>query len=329
MSNSARSCQPAPGLDSISPRSADASPRLLADLSPTHVRFALQTAGDELTNIETLNCGDYPGIEDAIRAYLARVGTPQIAHAAIGLNQQAHGDWVHIAEPHWGFSVEATRQALGFTTLLLVNRIGALANSLPQQTLLQIGAGTAQPDAPRALLGAADVITLAKADGQLCFALFDERAARIPLHTERSIGQLSFEQLLSGQGLEHIHAALAQQAGKCAPALHTAEIIERSTICLHSCAALQLFCSLLASVAADVALSAGARGGVYLCGDIATAFGAYRTDPLLHTRHEGEALLLSSLGSIPVYLLTSTSPTLVGTGIALAEHLAQHDRSTR
>lgn len=318
----------------MSPRRADATPRLIADIGPSHAHFALQTAWGELTHIEVLTCREHNGMEDAIRAYLASVDAPLIAHAAIGIDKQVCGDLVQMTEPHWDFSIEATRQALGLVTLLLVNRIGALVRSIPQQALVQIGAGVAQPGAPRALLGtelgvpAVDMIALADAYGHVRFTRFDKSSDHILLQAKRNFDHVSFEQLLSGQGLELIYAALGRQAGNSTPALSAAEIIVRSSAYLHSRAALHQYCAMLASVSASIALTQGARGGVYIGNGIAPVLGAHSADSLLRTRSEGEGHLLSNLTGIPVYMITSARPALVGAAAALAEHLELHDRRT-
>ena len=57
---------------------------------------------------------------------------------------------------HWAFSIEATRQALGLTTLLVINDFTALALALPHLSaseLLRIGGGEAEAGAPLALIG--------------------------------------------------------------------------------------------------------------------------------------------------------------------------------
>ena len=48
---------------------------LIGDIGGTNARFALVTPGSfDLRDIQTLPCADYPGLEDAIRDYLRRVG---------------------------------------------------------------------------------------------------------------------------------------------------------------------------------------------------------------------------------------------------------------
>ena len=50
---------------------AQASPRLVADVGGTNVRFALEMAPMRLAHIGVLAGDDYPSLEAAMRAYLA------------------------------------------------------------------------------------------------------------------------------------------------------------------------------------------------------------------------------------------------------------------
>ncbi|MGN6977703.1 glucokinase, partial [Neisseria sp. P0006.S006] len=52
------------------------------------------------------------------------------------------GDWVQMTNHHWAFSIETTRQALGFETLILLNDFTAQALAVTKtdkKDLIQIG----------------------------------------------------------------------------------------------------------------------------------------------------------------------------------------------
>ena len=82
--------------------------------------------------------------------------------------------------------------------------------------------------------------------------------------------RVSIERFLSGEGLEHLYGTLGQLAGRPTPELTAAEI---SAAALRNeagaSAALTMFCSVYGTVAGDLALAHGARGGVYIAGGIA------------------------------------------------------------
>jgi hypothetical protein len=102
-----------------------------------------ETAPGVLEDILVLPCASHPTLEAAMRSYLAEVGTRAVAHAAIGIANPVTGDWVQMTNHHWAFSIEATRQALELTSLIVINDFTALALSLPhlpRKELVQVGA---------------------------------------------------------------------------------------------------------------------------------------------------------------------------------------------
>ncbi|MFW8080219.1 glucokinase, partial [Klebsiella pneumoniae] len=77
-------------------------------------------------------CDDYPGVPEVIRAYLDEADHAEpVRHAAIAIANPIEGDEVRMTNRDWHFSIEATRRALRFETLLVVNDFTALAMALP------------------------------------------------------------------------------------------------------------------------------------------------------------------------------------------------------
>lgn len=105
----------------------EAYSRLVADIGGTNARFALETAPQVIEKAEVLPCQDYDTIVDAAKTYLERAGSPKVLHAAFAIANPILGDWVQMTNHHWAFSIETTRQALGFETLILLNDFTAQA----------------------------------------------------------------------------------------------------------------------------------------------------------------------------------------------------------
>ena len=105
----------------------EAYPRLVADIGGTNARFALETAPQVIEKAEVLPCQDYDTIVDAAKTYLERAGSPKVLHAAFAIANPILGDWVQMTNHHWAFSIETTRQALGFETLILLNDFTAVS----------------------------------------------------------------------------------------------------------------------------------------------------------------------------------------------------------
>ena len=77
--------------------------------------------------------------------------------------------------------------------------------------------------------------------------------------------------LSPGPGLENLYRAIATLDGIDAPLRNAAEITTAALqgICPTSRATLDMFCAMLGGFAGNVALTYGARGGVYIAGGIA------------------------------------------------------------
>ena len=105
-------------------------PRLLADIGGTNARFALETGPGEITQVPVYPCADYPGVAEVIKKYLKDTKIGRVNHAAIAIANPVDGDQVKMTNHDWTFSIEATRRALGFDTLLVVNDFTALAMAL-------------------------------------------------------------------------------------------------------------------------------------------------------------------------------------------------------
>ncbi|MGO4305647.1 glucokinase [Cupriavidus sp. RAF12] len=320
---------------------ASSYPRLLADVGGTNVRLALETAPMQIGDVNALKVADFPSLEAAMRHHLQGIGGPLPRHASIGLANPVTGDHVKLTNHNWAFSIEAMRQALQLDTLVAINDFTSLALALPHlpaEGLAQVRAGTAVATAPRALIGPGTglgVSGLILAPGGAAVALAgegghievmpvtdDEWIAWHAAH--KSLGRVSAERLLSGMGLSHIHAALAAETGTLLPKpLTPAQVTEGAIqtgdpLCRRAFAA---FCGLLGSVAADVALVLGARGGVYIGGGIVPRFvDAVRASPF-GERFAAKGRMGNYLADIPVFVITADYPALPGLARALADRL--------
>ncbi|AXE29959.1 glucokinase [Chromobacterium phragmitis] len=318
----------------------EAWPRLLADIGGSNARFALETAPGVIEDILTLPNDRYPTLEAALRDYLAQTGARRVAHAAMGIANPLNGDWVQMTNCRWGFSIEATRRALGLTTLLLLNDFTALALALPRLPrgeLSQIGGGEGRPDAPLALIGPGTGLgvsalvphqggwrALSGEGGHTSFAPANEREVGIWRYASARFGHVSHERLLSGSGLSLLHQALCALDGAGEAELAPAEVSARglSGADARCRETLEIFCGLLGSAAGNLALTLGARGGVYIGGGIVPRLSGFFEQSPFRRRFEDKGRMSAYLADIPVYLITSAYPALPGVAAHLADHLA-------
>lgn len=237
----------------------------------------------------------------------------------------------------WAFSIDALQRLLGLESLVVVNDFTALAMALPllqPSEMRQVGGGAAIAGAAMGLigpgtgLGVSGLIPLGRKDGaEAWIALQGEgghatlagRTARekaVLAELEQQYGHAAAERAVSGQGLVDIRKAVAtlDASHQCLPVLTGAEITRRAHCGDVPCAeALNLFCAFLGTAAGNLALTLGARGGVYIGGGIAPQIGDWLEQSPFRQRFESKGRFSAYLSSIPVFLINAgQSPALLG-----------------
>ena len=326
------------------------SPRLIADIGSTFARFALETGPGRFTAPASLRCADHADFQAAVRTYLHSLPAGQrVEHAAVAIANPVDGDQVRMTNYHWAFSIEQARQQLQLDTLLVVNDFTALAMSLPQLAggaLRQVGGGQAVAKRVIGLIGAGtglgvsgvipagdSWISLGSEGGHTSFAPRDEREMVVLRHALQHFEHVSFERLLSGAGLALMYQALAAHAGVPAQDLDAPEITRRAlaaggpasnpkdtteALCRETVA---VFCAVLGTAAANLALTLGASGGVYIGGAIVPRLGAAFDRSPFRARFEDKGRFSGYLAAIPTFVIQDQQPTLTGISAILDAQL--------
>jgi glucokinase len=316
-------------------------PRLLADIGGTNARFALETAPGEISQIRVYPGNEYPGVEEVIRQYLKDTKLGHVNHAAIAIANPVDGDTVKMTNHDWTFSIEATRRALGFDTLLVVNDFTALAMALPGLTDAQrvkVGGGTSRQSSVIGLLGPgtglgvsglipADDrwIALGSEGGHASFSPADEREDLVLQFARKKWPQhVSFERVAAGPGIELIYRALAARDKKRVPATFTpADVVahaqEGDSLALE---AVDCFCGILGTFAGNIAMTLGALGGIYIGGGVVPKLGELFTQSSFRKRFEAKGRFESYLANVPTYVITAEYPAFLGVSAILAEQLS-------
>ena len=314
-------------------------PRLLADIGATHARFALETAPGVVRAVRVLKCDDYTGILPLLRAYLADHEGVKVNHAAFALANPINGDFIRMTNRDWEFSTDEVRRAIGLTTLLIVNDFTALAMSLPNlpaSDLVLVGGGKAAANAvvgvlgPGTGLGCSGVIptidgfvTLGSEGGHANFAPADEREFAILQYAWKEWSHVSNERLISGPGMELIYKALAQRNGQDVAPLTSPDIItggleKKDPLCLE---VLDCFCAMLGGAAANLAVTLGAFGGIFIGGGIVPRLGDWFVTSSFRKRFEAKGRFTSYLAEIPTFVIMTPNPAFHGVASILSEHL--------
>ena len=305
------------------------STNLLGDIGATHARFALLSGG-EIQRTQSLMVADYDRIEDAVQAYLDEIpGGEKPGAAALAVAGPVVGDRIVMMNSPWGFSVEAMRRHFGWSKLYVINDFAANALAVPllsAEHLLQIGDGAKVPGAPIAVLGPgtglgvaslvlspSGWIALAGEGGNVTLPALDSREAGIIDILRRQYAHVSAEIVLSGPGLVNLYDSLCELAGKPATPATPEHITNLYPGCDPLCReAVAIFCAMLGTFAGDVALTFGARGGVYIMGGIVPKIYEIFRHSAFRERFEFKGRYRQYLSAVPTYVVTHPFPAFPG-----------------
>jgi glucokinase len=315
------------------------SPRMIADIGGTYARFALETAPGRFEHTASLLCAEHADFHAAVTAYLATLPGSVPEHAAIAIANPVEGDQVRMTNYHWRFSIEQMRERLGLQTLVVVNDFTALAMALPRLApgqRRQVGGGTSRERSVVGLLGAGSGlglsglipayegwVALGTEGGHSSFSPRDEFEIEILRYALTEFHHVSFERLISGPGLELIYRALQHRLGRPIEPLAAPEITRRAldgsdALCRQT---LDVFCAMLGTAAANLAVTLGAFGGIYIGGGIVPRLGDYFDRSPFRARFEDKGRFTDYVKAIPTFVITAEQATFVGASAILAEQL--------
>lgn len=311
-------------------RRGPAPSALVADIGGTRARLALVDSGGEMTPAVEFELASFADPLAAIRSFLHEQGNPVLCDAVLAIAAPVgDGEVVSLTNGRWIFDRAALQAALGLRELRLINDFTALALALPvldEAELRQLGGGLARPDAPKALLGpgtglgvsglvpgAGMCVPLAGEGGHVTLAAADEREAAILALARREYSHVSAERLVSGGGLPLLHRLVNTVDGRAANPLETPDIVAGALAGQADCrATVDVFCAFLGSVAGNLVLTLGARGGLYLGGGIVPRLRELVDASPFRLRFEGKGRFKDFLADVPAYVILATSPGLRG-----------------
>lgn len=319
-------------------QSKDGSRLLVADIGGTYARFSYADASigaSTLTPPFVLETEDFSTFEDVLQEALDESGRPEINAAAIcgagPVVSNGGAASIDMTNCPWQLTESAMASRLGTRNVRLVNDFAAIARALPlfeEDELLQLGTGVPDKAGPLAVLGAGTGLGVAGLvpDGQGGYALIDGEGGHAdiaPANTRelaiyerllRRFGHVNAESILSGDGLEALHDVLCEMEGLALEPVSAAEIAARAATGGEpvSAEAVHCFTSWLGAAAANVALTMGATGGVYIAGGIVPRWGGLFETARFRARFEDRGKISAYVKPIPTYLVVAPDPALKG-----------------
>ncbi|HEY8479476.1 MAG TPA: glucokinase [Spirillospora sp.] len=321
------------------PQARRDGPWLVADVGGTNARFALVDGPDgEPARVRCLPTREHAGLAEAAAAYLRR-HAPDVSPSAacLAVAGPVTDGTFHLTNAGWPRGTfEEVRARLGLPRLDVINDFEALALALPRlrdEDLVPIGGElpsarhTVAVVGPGTGLGVAGLVPtpagwvqLPGEGGQVDLPAGTDREIEVVRLLRAEHGAATAELLLSGDGLTRLHRYLAMLDGDRPAALTAKEICERrdEPRCRET---LHMFCALLGSLAGNVALTLGARGGVYLAGGILPRIADVLRDSPFRARFEAKPPVEDYVRGIPTALIVHPGPALIGAAMRIARSL--------
>jgi glucokinase len=317
---------------------------LVGDIGGTNARFAIafiRAGRITLENVLSLPGRNYPRLEDAATDYLSRVGQGRLQAAVVACAGPVVDGEVTFTNVAWTATERGLADAVGVRRARLLNDLAAVAwaaPSLESSSLRRIVSTGALPTPPaeaaratRAILNAGtgcnasafvqnesgDAVVVGEF-GHTSFAPTDALEVEIWRKLAASFGHVSNERVLAGPGLLNLYRALADIDGVPAALATPAEVsVAADRGDGQATRAVEKFCGLMGSIAGDIALTFGARGGVYLAGGVAVSVMNERFDTGFRARFEDKGRFRTYLADIPTMLIHDTNVALMGAARAM------------
>jgi len=298
---------------------------LLADIGGTNTRCAITDEAGRAGPVREFRNRDF----DSLAALLTRYVDSQEPDArpdygVFAIAAPVRGDDIFMTNIDWRFSIRAVRDALGLRELRVLNDFEALAWALPdlgEADLVRIGGGTRLAKRPMGVIGPGTGLGVAHLvpiddswiavggeGGHVTLAATDERESRIIGQIREEFGHCSAERAISGPGLALLHRTLHGS-----PAIDAAEVARLAEAGDAGAGeTFELFFRLLGTTAANLALTVGAFGGIYIGGGIAPRHRDRFAASGFRERFESKGRYGDYLKSIPTFLIVTDHPTLRG-----------------
>lgn len=311
---------------------------LVGDIGGTRVRLRLLEsgrAGAAVLREMRRPSSRFDRLEDAVAHCLAELPAGQrdsIDGACLAVAGSVRDGRVRFTNLAWETDAQRLARALDLPRVRLVNDLAALASGLDAvepEALITIRPGT--PAGERRLvvsvgtgLGVAawlgpQVGAVDSEGGHVDFGPGDEMQAALWRTLRARHGHVSYERVLSGQGLACIYEFACMERG-ARPAERYADDGHRPAAVValagegdaDALATIELFASVLGAFAGNVALHWLAAGGVYLAGGVLMHLASCLGDGAFDRAFADKGRMSGLLADVPVSLITADDVGLVG-----------------
>jgi len=294
----------------------------------------------------------YLSLVDILKEFLAANADAPIVAACLAIAGPIRhidgGEYCKVTNLPWEVDSGELMRTLGLPPVRLINDFQAVGygiEALRDEDLVELQPGLAQRQAPRAVLGAGTGLgqgilvwqgdhyeAIATEGGHVEFGPTDAVQLELARYLLKTEGHSSYELILSGHGLVRLYGFLrAQGAASESPQIakrlregDAAAAITQAALELHDPLAsqtLDLFVHIYGAQAGNLALAAGATGGIYIAGGIAPKILPKLRDGVFLEAFRNKANMTHYVAAIPVRVVVNASVGLMGAALMAGRFL--------
>jgi glucokinase len=317
----------------------------LAEVEPADSRSSAPRV--KLHDAQRFDSHSFPGLAGVVHAYQESLSRKLPSRAAFGVAGPVKDGRCQTTNLPWILDERELASALPATRVRLINDFGALAYGLPAVSpdrFVTLNEGAGSPDGPMVLIGAGTGlgeaiiartglgrVVLTTEGGHSSFAPRDELEMGILRFLRARHGHVSWERIVSGEGLVNIAEAVSHHTGlpipralaesiasdrANAPAVVTAQARAGDALCART---LKTFCSLYGAEAGNLALKTLASGGVYVAGGIAPKILPELSDGVFRDAFLDKGRMRPLLEAMPVQVVLDEEAGLLGAALLAAQ----------
>lgn len=322
---------------------------LVADIGGTNARFAVADvksdgggdvgASTTIHDFRAYPCADFHDPIQLIQQYLSDTRTRAVDAACFAVAGPVSKGHAYLTNLGWDIDAEEVSKSTSIAKVVIANDFQALARSVtalkPEGRVCLHAAEQAATSGPISVMGpgtgfglaqvllhGTDVTVVPTEGGHASFVPHGNLETAVWNEVHDSMGRVTVETLMSGIGILRIYRAI------CSLRNETPRNFEPSTIsqlalehedeaCVDT---LKVFCSMLGGVAADVALTQGATGGVFLGGGILPKIASFVEKSGLVASFLDKPPMEGYVAKISVELITDPEAALIGASLLATDH---------
>lgn len=313
---------------------------IVGDIGGTNGRLAVATLEQGVIlpvvgEMHTYPSGEFAGLGEMIKLFMKDIGLDGGIDARIAIAGPTCGHLGHLTNLNWSEDAGVLEDQLKLKSMKFLNDFEALAfaaGCLSHPYTKNLKDGHPVEGCPVSVMGPGTgfgVAQLLKVNnkfhvvategGHTSFAPVTRLEEDMVKYLHNELDHVSVETLMSGAGLQRIHRFLVDYGGSGNKDMRPSEIsaaaIEGSQISCQR--AVQLFLSILGSVAGDIVLTQGGRGGVVFGGGILPKLVDLLDRSDLATRFVAKGPMRHYLENVPIKLITSPDAALVGAAVSV------------